>query len=309
MSVIVTGGAGFIGSHVVDALIARGRHVIVIDDLSSGHRENLVQHPGIDLRVSDVADEWPLRDEDAIEGIVHLAAQVSVVKSMDAPLDDLRANARGTVRALEVARTRGVPKLVFASSAAIYGDVERVPTPEDAPKAPLSPYGVNKLAGEHWLSMYAAVYGVGTSALRFFNVYGPRQDPSSAYSGVISIFLERSSRGEGLTIFGDGKQTRDFVFVGDVVRAILAALDREGATSPINVGTGRSVTVEELARAVLAANQSEVEIRFAEARAGDIRHSCAVVDRLAEVLDVRAKTTLAEGLEATARWYRGQAEV
>ena len=309
MSVIVTGGAGFIGSHVVDALIARGSKVIVIDDLSSGHRENLAQHPEIDLRVADVAEEWPLEEGDAIEGIVHLAAQVSVVRSMAAPLDDLRANARGMVQALEVARARSVPKVVFASSAAVYGDVEQVPTPEDAPKAPLSPYGVNKLAAEHWLSMYAAVHGVGTSALRFFNVYGPRQDPSSAYSGVISIFLERTSRNQGLTIYGDGQQTRDFVYVADVVRAILAALDKEGATPPINVGTGARVSIEELARTVVAVNESNVEVSFAEARSGDIRHSCAVVERLAEILGVRAETSLREGLEETARWYRGQAEV
>lgn len=308
MSVIVTGGAGFIGSHVVDALIARGDDVIVIDDLSSGRRENLAQHPSIDLRVADVAEEWPLEDE-TITGIVHLAAQVSVVASMAAPLDDLRANARGTVQALETARQRSIPKLVFASSAATYGDVEQVPTPEDAPKAPLSPYGVNKLAAEHWLAMYAAVHGVGTSALRFFNVYGPRQDPSSAYSGVISIFLERSSRAQPLTIFGDGQQTRDFVYVGDVVGAILAALDHPGATPPINVGTGTSVTIEELARTVVAANGSEVAVGFEEARAGDIRHSCAVVERLEQVLGIRATTTLREGLEQTARWYRGQAGV
>ncbi len=308
MTVIVTGGAGFIGSHVVDALIARGQDVIVIDDLSSGRRENLAQHPDIDLRVADVADEWPLNDE-SIEGIVHLAAQVSVVRSMQAPLDDLRANAQGTVRALEVARQRSVPKVVFASSAATYGDVEHVPTPEDAPKAPLSPYGVNKLAGENWLGMYGAVHGVGTSALRFFNVYGPRQDPSSPYSGVISIFLERSARGDGLTIYGDGQQTRDFVYVGDVVRAILAALDHPGSTPPINVGTGRSVTIETLAHEVLAANKADVKVTLAEARTGDIRHSCAVVDRLADLLGVRAETSLAEGLEATGRWYRAQGEV
>lgn len=308
MSVIVTGGAGFIGSHVVDALIARGQSVIVIDDLSSGRRENLAHHPEIDLRVADVADEWPLKDE-SVTGIVHLAAQVSVVRSMAAPLDDLRANARGTLRALEVARARSIPKLVFASSAAVYGDVAQVPTPEDAPKAPLSPYGVNKLSGEHWLSMYGAVHGIGTSALRFFNVYGPRQDPSSAYSGVISIFLERSSRAQPLTIYGDGQQTRDFVYVGDVVNAILAALDRPGSTPPINVGTGTSVTIEELARTVVAANASDVEIGFAEARAGDIRHSCAVVERLETVLGVRAQTGLRDGLEETARWYRGQSGV
>lgn len=310
--VLVTGGAGFIGSHVVDALLARGERVVVLDDLSSGHAHNLAQHegnPALKLVIADVATDLrarlaPIEAElGPLTRTVHLAAQVSVAKSLEDPRKDLRVNAGGVVEVLEHARAVGSRKVVFASSAAVYGDTSQVPTPEAAPKLPLSPYGLNKYAGEHWLHVYAKEFGVPTSALRFFNVYGPRQDPSSPYSGVISIFLDRTSRGEGLMVHGDGGQTRDFVYVADVARAILAALDLPEATAPLNVGTGDAVSVQQLAETAYEVAGKDAKIANGPARPGDIRHSCAVVDGLAEVLGVRAEVGLAEGLRETAAWY------
>ncbi|MEM9073059.1 MAG: NAD-dependent epimerase/dehydratase family protein [Myxococcota bacterium] len=310
-SVVVTGGAGFIGSHVVDALLARSQSVIVVDDLSTGHRRNLAAHDENEMLTfleGDVADDLCSRVEGEVDAVVHLAAQVSVVRSLADPLADLRSNVRGTVQVLELAKAKGA-KVVFASSAAVYGDVATVPTPEDATKEPLSPYGADKLASELWLGMYSRVHGVATTPLRFFNVYGPRQDPSSAYSGVISIFLERVSRGAPITIYGDGEQTRDFIFVADVVRAILAAVDHKRSTPALNVGTGGRVSVSQLAQEVLRALETTVEISHGEARTGDIRHSQAVVSQLSDVLGVRAATSFADGLAETARWYQHQAEV
>ncbi len=312
--ILVTGGAGFIGSHVVDRLVARGERVVVVDDLSSGHRRNLAHHldaaePSVRLVEADLAEGLratlaPIEAElGPLTRTVHLGAQVSVMKSIDDPLEDLRVNGKGVVEVLEHARAVQSRKVVFASSAAVYGDTAVVPTPEDVGKAPLSPYGIDKLAGEHWLHMYAAVLGVPTSPLRFFNVYGPRQDPSSAYSGVISIFLDRSLRKAQLRIYGDGQQTRDFVYVGDVATAIVAALDHAEATPPCNVGTGHTVTVQQLAEAIQKVCGSDRAIEYAEARAGEIRDSQAVVDRLFEIFGVRAKTSLEEGLRQTAAWY------
>ena len=308
--VIVTGGAGFIGSHTVDALVAGNRRVVVLDDLSSGRIENLSAHRDnerVTFVEADVSDGLfgPLAHlDEPVDGIIHLAAQVSVARSLERPLNDFRINGQGLVQALEFARLRCVRKMVFASSAAVYGDVERVPTPESAMSTPLSPYGVDKRSGELWMQMYDQVHSLAVSPLRFFNVYGPRQDPRSPYSGVISIFLDRATKHRPLTIFGDGNQTRDFVYVKDVVRAIVAALDSNVTTPPINVGTGTSVTVAQLAQTAIDVCGSSSAIRYEAARQGDIRHSCAVVDRLKEVLQVQAQVSLSDGLKQTAHWYQ-----
>ena len=264
MLAVVTGGAGFIGSHTVDRLIELGHHVVVLDDFRTGKRANLAQHAGnprLDIVACDVshgvfAALAPITAAHGpVERIVHLAAQVSVVASVQNPVTDMQVNYGGTLHVLEYARATGVKKVVFASSAAVYGDVATLPVAEDVPTRPVSPYGIDKLASELALDYYAAVHGVAAVALRFFNVYGPRQDPSSPYSGVISIFADRARAGRPLTIFGDGEQTRDFVYVGDVVRAIVAGLgDGVGAAGQLtvaNVGTGGEITVNELARAIV----------------------------------------------------------
>jgi UDP-glucose 4-epimerase len=300
MLAIVTGGAGFIGSHVVDSLLANGNHVMVIDNFSTGKRSNLEQHAGnerLEIIEHDVSTPITVDAEPGL--IVHLAAQVSVVSSIAKPVFDMHVNYGGTLNVLEYARARVTkPKVVFASSAAVYGDVVEMPVAEETPTRPLSPYGVHKLSSEHALHAYSQTHGVPCAALRFFNVYGPRQDPSSPYSGVISIFADRAKSGRRITIFGDGSQTRDFVYVGDVVRAIRAAAT---ATEPFvvaNVGTGSEITINELARAVVDQCGSKSTIEHAPARAGEILKSRAKVERLRE-LGVVAQTRLVDGLAKT----------
>ena len=308
MLAVVTGGAGFIGSHTVDRLIAAGHHVVVLDDFRTGKRANLAHHAGsgrLDVVACDVAHGIfaPLAPLTArhgpVERIVHLAAQVSVVQSVDNPLVDMQINYGGTLHVLEYARAMGVKKVVFASSAAVYGDVETLPVDEDAPTRPVSPYGIDKLASEMALDYYAAVHGVPTTALRFFNVYGPRQDPSSPYSGVISIFADRARAGRTLTIFGDGGQTRDFVYVGDVVRAIVAALGDGNSRLVANVATGAEITVLEFARTVVELCGGKSAIEHAAARPGEILKSRARVDRLRQSLGIVAETRLVDGLRQT----------
>ena len=314
--VVVTGGAGFIGSHVVDALVEAGRQVIVVDDFSTGRRENLRQWAGddrVEVIEASIVDGLfaPLHAVTARRGpvdrIIHLAAQTSVVYSVAHPLDELRTNCLGTVQVVDYVQRAGVRRVVFSSSSAVYGEVAELPITESAPCEPLSPYGIDKRAGELWLGYLARVYGVDAVPLRFFNVYGPRQDPSSPYSGVISIFVDRALAGRQLVIFGDGEQTRDFIYVADVVRAILAAAFSEataGDGSPVNVATGGQATINQLAEEVARLCGSSAGIHHAPERAGEIRHSLAAVDRAATLLGFRAREPLTEGLAQTVDWIR-----
>ena len=310
MLAVVTGGAGFIGSHTVDRLLAGGHRVVVLDDFRTGKRANLAHHAGsdrLDILACDVshgifAALAPITARHGpVDRIVHLAAQVSVVHSVQNPLVDMQVNYGGTLHVLEYARATGVQKVVFASSAAVYGDATAMPIGEDAPTRPVSPYGIDKLASELALDYYAAVHGVPATSLRFFNVYGPRHDPSSPYSGVISIFTDRARAGRPITIFGDGSQTRDFIYVGDVVRAILAALGDAGNRVVANVGTGGEITVLGLARSIVELCGGKSVIEHAPPRAGEILKSRARVDRLRDALGIVAETSLLDGLRETLR--------
>ena len=313
--VVVTGGAGFIGSHTVDRLIELGHRVVVLDDFRTGKRANLARWAGAEHRFDGARPALEIVTCDISHGIfaalapitarfgpvrkiVHLAAQVSVVHSVANPLTDMAVNYGGTLHVLEYAHAVGIDKLVFASSAAVYGDVVSLPVGEDTPTRPLSPYGIDKLASEHALAYYATVHGVATTALRFFNVYGPRQDPSSPYSGVISIFADRARAGKPLVIFGDGSQTRDFVYVGDVVRAITAAL-ASAERGVANVATGREISVLDLARTIADLCGGASAIEHAPARAGEISRSVARVDELKRRFGITAETALHDGLRAT----------
>lgn len=303
--VLVTGGAGFIGSHVADGLIASGREVVVVDDFSSGHRENIPTLARLvegDLAEAGVAEE-------AVEGcdaIIHCAAMPSVALSVEDPMSSNHANLDGSTRLVLAARDAGVRRIVYSSTSAVYGDDVEGAAGETLREAPMSPYGLNKLAAEHLFRMSPELFGVDTVCLRYFNVFGPRQDPSSAYSGVISIFVTRALEGRSPLIHGDGKQSRDFTYVGDVVKANLLALDVErGGGRVMNIGWGRAtdlLTIWDHIRK--ACGQPGLEAEHGPARAGDIRHSMAWTEVAREVLGFEPSVSVEAGLAQTVAWYR-----
>jgi len=283
LPILITGGAGFIGSNLVDALVARGSQVRVLDNLSTGKRSNLPDDGRVELIEGDVADADVVRR--AVHGcraVVHLAAVASVQASVDDPLGTHQSNLIGTLNLCEAMREAGIRRVVFASSAAVYGNNgEGQAIEEDTPKAPLTPYAADKLASEHYLEFYRRQHGLEPVVFRFFNIYGPRQDPSSPYSGVISIFTERAQKGLPITVFGDGEQTRDFVYVGDLVELLVQALEssvaQEGA---VNVGLNQATSLNQLLDAVGDVLGGLPEVKYQAARQGDIRHSRANNTRL-----------------------------
>jgi len=309
MTVLVTGGAGFIGSHVVDRLVADGLQVRVLDDLSTGTLKNLAAvRDVIEFVQGDIAD--PVTVAAAVadcRGVVHLAAVASVEASVREPLRTNRTNLVGTLTVLEAAAAAGAGKVVYASSAAVYGEAARLPITETSPLHPLSPYAADKLAGEHYLAHYQRQGRLDGTAFRFFNVYGPRQDPGSPYSGVISVFLERVGNGQKVTVHGDGSQTRDFVYVGDVVEGIKRALDGQVATAGstvgdlrvLNLGHGSSTSLLGLLDTVMTVygRHGEVEVEHAPRRHGAIAHSLADVSALRRELGWAPSPSLAEGPE------------
>lgn len=305
MRVLVTGGAGFIGSHLLRALLNRGHEVVVLDDLSTGKRENVPASPQVSLLTGDVADPATVSAAlDGCEAFVHLAAVASVERSVQEPLVTNRTNLQGSIALFTEAARQGVRRGLYASSAAVYGDASTLPLSEAAPLRPLTPYAIDKLAGERYLAHYHRSGSLDGTAFRFFNVFGPRQDPSSPYSGVISIFLDRARRGAPITVFGDGRQTRDFVYVEDVVRAMLRALERDARPEELpvyNVARGEGVSLMGLLDLVgsLSGVTTPLAVSFGPARLGDIRHSLADTSRLRAELGWSPTTSMREGLEAT----------
>jgi UDP-glucose 4-epimerase len=301
MRILVTGGAGFIGSNLVDALLEDGHDVSVVDDLSTGRRENLA--PGAELHVADIADAGIMQALLAAvqpEAVLHLAAQMDVRRSVADPAFDARVNVAGTAGLLEASRAAGVRRLVFASTGgALYGEADTIPTPEDAPLAPLAPYGTAKAAAETYLALYERLYGLSTLSLRLGNVFGPRQDPAGE-AGVIAIFCSAASQGQPVKAFGGGSQTRDFIYVGDVVAAFLAALESD-ARGSLNIGTGIETSVVELAEAL------GIEAQPAPARIGEVERSCLDPAQAASVLGWRAETGLRDGLARTLDWVAATA--
>jgi len=306
---LVTGGAGFIGSNLAEYLIKEGMQVCVLDNLSTGSLENLEPFRGqIDFRQGDVRDFDMLGEVMSdVDVVFHQAAEVSVPRSVEDPLETAMVNDMGTLHVLEAARRSGVKRVVFASSCAVYGDLPGLPKTENMATRPLSPYAASKLHGETYACLYSDLYGLETVCLRYFNVYGPRQDPSSPYSGVISIFMNKAARGELPTIYGDGEQYRDFVYVADVVQANLQAAFRQGnAGAVVNVGTGGSVTISQLWRHIAKLAGVEGEPGRAPERPGDIRESIADISQTREVLGYEPKCSLFEGLEETWKWYKSR---
>lgn len=334
MRYLVTGGAGFIGSHITDALIEQGHKVVVLDNLSSGHRENLANVIArIEFIQGDVRDAATcLKAAEGCDGIFHEAALVSVPDSINRPRDNHDMNITGTLNVLEAARQQGVQRVVFASSAAVYGDNPELPKRESMLPEPKSPYAMAKLAGEYYLKVYAECFGLETVALRYFNVFGPRQDPSSMYSGVISVFSERIKKGLPITIYGDGQQTRDFVNVKDVVQANFLAMQVDsqrpavfaGYAEPredrgqksvlkpkaqslkpsasaerfaaFNVATGKSHSLLDLVSVLGELCGTKPEVTFSPSRPGDIQHSLAGISKVRNILGYEPKVSLENGL-------------
>ena len=306
---LVTGGAGFIGSHVVDALAARGDTVRVVDDLSTGSRENLAAHPDVELIEADLAERHVA--EAAVAGVdfvVHLAAIPSVPRSVREPRRSHRANVEATHELLLAARAVGVRRVVLASSSSVYGESETLPKHERLRTAPLSPYALHKLIGEQYAALFSRLYGLETVALRFFNVFGPRQSPQSQYSGVISLFTAALLAGRAPTIYGDGEQTRDFTYVADVARGVLQACAAPAASGQaVNMARGGRLSVNALYAALQRATGALVAARYADTRPGDVRHSQADVSLARELLGFAPIVPVEEGLRRTVEWQREQA--
>jgi nucleoside-diphosphate-sugar epimerase len=307
---LVTGGAGFIGSHICEALRARGEGVRVLDDLSSGRLENLEGlGGGVEFVRGRLSDPAACKQAVAgVAGIFHEAAQVSVPRSIEDPLASYDTNVLGTLQLLEAARAAGVQRLVFAASSAAYGNSETLPKVETMLPQPLSPYASGKVAAEHLLRVYACSYGMRTVSLRYFNVFGPRQADDSPYTGVIAIFVRALLRGEQALIHGDGLQSRDFTYVSNVVEANLAAMQRDldepGAV--INVGSGTRITLRELYDALSQELGVKLEVRHAPPRAGDVRDSLASVEKARALLGYEPRVGWREGLKRTVAWYRAR---
>lgn len=304
---LVTGGAGFIGSHLVEGLLGRGWSVRVLDDFSTGNPVNLepVQDKVEVIRGSITAQEAVDRAVQGCDLIFHLAALPSVTKSVEAPLLSHEICATGTLRVLDAARRLGVKRLVYAGSSSAYGDQPGAFRKETDPLIPLSPYAAAKLAGEHYCTCCTAAYGLETVRLRFFNVFGPRQDAKSPYSGVIALFLTAMTEGKVPTIYGDGLQARDFVYIGNVVDAMILAAQAPGVSGQVfNIGTGKSITILDLVQHLNRLLGTSIRPRLAEPRAGDIRFSCADITQARQDLKYTPRIPFAEGLAHTLEWAR-----
>jgi len=297
--VLITGGAGFIGSHTADLLMQQGISVRVLDNLSSGHRSNLpAQHPLLEFIEGDIRD--PKTVHQAMSGIshcLHLAAQVSVVASLEDPIFSAEQNIMGYLNVLNSCHKQGVKRFVYASSAAYYGEPPSLPLDEDVSVKQLAPYALEKKINEDYADLYYRLYGFSSLGMRFFNVYGPRQDPKSPYAGVIALFVDRIKENQPLTVNGDGQHTRDFIYVRDVARANVAALN-SNYQSACNVATGKKTSLLDLIETLFELTGNRPEINFGPPREGDIVHSLANPARMNKELGVVAESNLKEGLTA-----------
>jgi nucleoside-diphosphate-sugar epimerase len=305
-SYVVTGGAGFIGSHIVQRLLANGHRVRVADDFSSGRRENVPD--GVELVEGDLVD--PAVAAKAVAGcefVIHQAAIPSVPKSVKDPVRSHRANVEGTLNILVAARDAGAKRVVFAGSSSVYGESAVLPKREDMRPAPLSPYALQKLIGEQYCQLFTRLYGLETVVTRYFNVFGPRQQPGSPYSGVISLFIEAFAQGKSPTVHGDGKQTRDFTFVADVVTGVLQACTApEAAGEVINVAAGGRISLLELMRSIQMILKTNITPTFGPTREGDVRDSQADIGKARKLLGFSPSVPFDEGLRETIAWFQSR---
>jgi nucleoside-diphosphate-sugar epimerase len=305
-SFLVTGGAGFIGSHLTEELIRRGERVRVVDSFITGKRENLAHIPGIELLEGDLADFEVAQSAVAgMDYVLHQAAIPSVPRSVQDPITSNRANIDASLNVLVAARDAGVRRVVYAGSSSAYGNTPTLPKVETMGTAPLSPYALQKLVAEQYCQMFTRLYELQTVTIRYFNVFGPRQDPGSPYSGVISLFIRSLVEGRRPTIYGDGGQTRDFTYVANVVDGVLrACLAPDASGEVINVATGGRISLNELFSALKDLTGASVEPIYAEGRAGDVRDSQADIGKARRLLGYEPHVTLQQGLEKTVAWFR-----
>ncbi len=303
---LVTGGAGFIGSHLAEALVTRGHRVRVVDSLVTGHRANLAHLPTVEFLEGDLADLSVARAAmDGVGIVFHQAAIPSVPRSVKDPITSHRANVDATLNVLVAARDAGVRRLVYAGSSSAYGNTPTLPKVESMPSDPLSPYALQKLMAEDYCRLFTRMYGLETVTTRYFNVFGPRQDPSSPYSGVISLFIRALCEGRQPTIYGNGEQTRDFTFVANVVDGVLRASEAPDASGQVmNVATGGRVSLNELFTRLRDMLGATVEPVYKADRAGDVRDSQADITKAGQVLGYRPTVTFEEGLVRTVAWYQ-----
>jgi nucleoside-diphosphate-sugar epimerase len=303
---LVTGGAGFIGSHLVEELVRRGERVRIVDNLVTGKRHNIAHLSPIEFIEGDLADLAVAQRVVAdVDYVLHQAAIPSVPRSVQDPITSNRANIDASLNILVAARDAGVKRLIYAGSSSAYGDTPTLPKVETMPTAPLSPYALQKLVAEQYCQMFTRLYGLETVTIRYFNVFGPRQDPSSPYSGVISLFISALCEGQQPTIYGDGEHTRDFTYVANVVDGVLRACEaKEASGEVINVATGGRISLNQLFRTLRDLTAASVEPIYAEPRAGDVKDSQADITQARRILGYEPKVTFAEGLNRTVAWYR-----
>jgi nucleoside-diphosphate-sugar epimerase len=308
-SYLVTGGAGFIGSHLAEALIGRGHRVRVVDSLITGKRRNLEHLPAVEFMEGDLADpEVAVKAAAGMDYVLHQAAIPSVPRSVKDPITSNRANIDASLNILVAARDAGVKRLVYAGSSSAYGNTDTLPKREDMPAGPLSPYALQKYVAEEYCQMFTRLYGFETVTIRYFNVFGPRQDPGSPYSGVISLFSTALLDGRQPVIYGDGEQTRDFTFVANVVDGVLRACEApKAAGEVINVATGGRISLNELLRTMNQIVGTDIKAVYKEPRAGDVRDSQADITKARTLLGYQPRVGLEEGLGHTLEWCRSEA--
>ena len=303
---LVTGGAGFIGSHLAEALVGRGERVRVVDSLVTGNRRNLAHLQNVDFIEGDLAEfDVASRAVEGVDFVLHQAAIPSVPRSVEDPMTSHRANVDASLNVLTAARDAGVKRVIYAGSSSAYGNAPTLPKVESMPAAPLSPYALQKFVSEQYCQLFTRLYGLETVTLRYFNVFGPRQDPSSAYSGVISLFIRALREGRQPTIYGDGEQTRDFTYVSNVVDGVLRACEAPDANGEVvNVATGSRISLNQLFRAVRDLMEATVEPLYAAARQGDVRDSQADIGKASRLLGYEPTVGFEAGLAKTVEWYR-----
>ncbi len=308
MRYVVTGGAGFIGSNIVDELVRRGHKVVVLDDLSAGKESNLADvRSKIDLRVGSITDLAAVQSAcNGADYVIHLAARTSVPRSVQDPIGTNFVNIDGTLNVLVAARDAKVRRIVFAASSSAYGETPTLPKTETMPADPISPYGITKYVGELYARVFGRVYGLENACVRYFNVFGPRQDPSSQYSGVLSRFMLAVIEGQQPVVFGDGEQSRDFTFIENIVDETLRACEAQGASGMVfNGGTGARITLNQVLELLEKISGKKIQAKYEPPRTGDIRDSQADISLAQKVLGYKALVHFEEGLQRTWQWYKG----